>query len=92
LSNEQTNGSSSDTERTDYPALFLDQLRLELAAIGKRLEELGERLPWATVAERRSICFRIAEHLEVLGDKATDAAGVTRDHVAALTLYLSSKR
>jgi hypothetical protein len=79
------------TQRTDYPAEFLSQLRLGLQEIDGHLEQLGERLPWASVAERRSIMFRLSERFEVLGSLATDAAGVTRDHVAALTMYLAKR-
>ena len=94
MNDEHTNGNGvdkGDTDRVDYPALFLAEFRVELQSIAERLGELGERLPWATIGERRSLCFRVAEYLEVLGDKAADAAGVTRDHVAALTLYLSKR-
>ena len=80
-----------DTERTDYPGLFCHELRVELWEIARRLGEIEERLPLASIAERRSILFRLSERLEILGTVATDAAGVVREHVAALTLYLANQ-
>lgn len=91
MANDDITDENADTIRIDYPAEFLRQFRLELREIGGRLDEIDERLPDVSIAERRSLMFRLSEWLEVLGTAATDAAGVTRDHVSALTLYLADK-
>jgi hypothetical protein len=79
------------TDRIDYPAEFLAKCRVELGQICTRLDQLAERLPWADVAERRSLLFRVAEWLEVGSDSLGDAAAVTRHHVGALSTYLASR-
>jgi hypothetical protein len=65
---------------------------LELRQILASLERIEERLPVASIPERRSLLFRASERLEILGTVSTDAAAVIRDHVAALTLYLAGKK
>jgi hypothetical protein len=75
----------------DYPAEFLHQFRVELWEIARDLGRLEASLPGVSVAERRSIFFRAAERFEQLGQRAIDAAGLTRDHVTALTLQLKRR-
>lgn len=77
------------TGRTDYPRVFAHELRVELWEIAKRLGEVEDALPGCSVAQRRSLLFRLSERLEVLGTVAVDAAGVVRGHVAALTLQIT---
>lgn len=83
---------SNDTAKTgitDYPRVFAHELRVELWEIAKRLGEIEDTLPRCSVAERRSILFRLSERLEVLSTVAGEAAGVVRGHVAALTLQIT---
>jgi hypothetical protein len=95
VTNEHTNGTGGGddgiTDKIDYPREFLRDTRVELEAICKRLGEIDDRLPFASIAERRSIMFRLAEYFEVLSTATSDAAGVIRDHTAALTLYLARR-
>lgn len=79
------------TDRIDYAVEFLRKLRVELAAIDRSLETIDERLPWFTPAERRAACWRLSQDLDLIAGSAYDAAGVIRDHVAALTLYLARR-
>ena len=77
------------TGRTDYPRVFAHELRVELWEIAKRLGETEEALTRCSVAQRRSLLFHLSERLEVLSTVASDAAGVVRGHVAALTLQIT---
>jgi hypothetical protein len=80
---------TANTGLTDYPRVLAHELRVGLWEIAKRLGEIEESLPRCSVAERRSILFRLSERLEILSTVAGDAAGVVRGHVAALTLQIT---
>ncbi|HET7037174.1 MAG TPA: hypothetical protein VFI42_15925 [Thermomicrobiaceae bacterium] len=77
------------TDRIDYPREFAHELRVELWAIAKRIGEIEDALSRCSVAERRSLLFRLSERLEVLSTVAGEAAGVVRGHVAALTMQMA---
>jgi hypothetical protein len=77
------------TDRTDYPRLLAHELRVGLWDLAKRLGEIEDSLPRCSVAQRRSLLFRLSERLEILSTVASDAAGVVRGHVAALTLQIT---
>lgn len=84
-------GDDAATDKIDYVAKFLSELRDRIGKIDFVLTELGRRLPGLPPTSRRACLFGISAQLQAMAAAIQTANEIVVEHTAALTLHIANR-